>query len=426
MSNSDTCLFQRQKIDMTALIRPFFISPSLEAIMPCLPKMSLKATALGAALLSLTLLYEPTPVYAQFGGIAGAVMGGMGGRGYYRGGYSGRRGGRSSERSNSDDSSSSNNTPSSDTKARVYASLAAPTSAKQTAILKSIVPASALGAVGSLDDRDQVGEAKFKDAERDYTVWISDIIGKLKTEEGKQRASGEGDISEHAISQAVDDSYKRSHLDRFASFVGENWTQERLRVKILERVDSEIKSLQNGTNKGRVSMEDLRSVIDRSADIIYQRLFESSELLAANRSSTLFVQSLYQTHGDMVVGEVRESVERMLMRRAANVGGDFNSLIQRDARAYALGYRKERIVFDCLSENIVKVSSSVQGIATPAEIDKRIGDFAANECKEWLRHQFVSDDKKLPDQQPVPLRTVWTKTGPLDDPSMYSRPAGAQ
>ncbi len=392
--------------------------------MPCLPKMSLKATALGTALLSLMMFYDPEPAFAQFGGIAGALIGGAmggGGRGYYGRGSSGRRSSRSSDQSTNSDS-----TPSSDTKARVYASLAAPPSSRQSAILKSIVSASTLSAVGSMDDRDQVGEAKLKDAERDYTVWISEIIQKLKTEEGKQRASGEGDISEHAISQAVDDAYKHSHLDRFASFVGENWTLERLRVKILERVDSEIKPLQNGTNKGRVSMEDLRGVIDRSADIIYQRLFESSELLAANRSSTLFVQSLYQTHGDLVVGEVRESVERMLMRRASNVGGEFNSLIQRDARAYALGYRKERIVFDCLSENIVKVSSSVQGIATPAEIDKRIGDFAANECKDWLRHQFVSDDKKLPDQQPVPLRTVWTKTGPLDDPSMYSRPAGAQ
>jgi hypothetical protein len=401
-------------------MRPFF--PISEAVMPGLPKMSFKAIALGTALLSLSTFYEPQPAMAQFGGIAGALIGGLGGggRGYY--GPSGRRGSRSSDRSSHSDS---DNTPSSDTKTRVYASLAVPPSSKQTAILKSLVPASTLGAVGSMDDRDQVGEAKLKDSERDYTVWISDIIQKLKTEEGKQRASGEGDISEHAISQAVDDAYKHSHLDRFASFVGENWTLERLRVKILERVDSEIKPLQNGTNKGRVSMEDLRGVIDRSADIIYQRLFESSELLAANRSSTLFVQSLYQAHGDMVVGEVRESVERMLMRRASNVGGEFNAMIQRDPRAYALNYRKERIVFDCLSENIVKVSSSVQGVATPAEIDKRIGDFAANECKDWLRHQFVSDDKKLPDQQPVPLRTVWTKTGPLDDPSMYSRPGGA-
>jgi hypothetical protein len=384
--------------------------------------MSFKATALGAALLSLTMFYDSEPVFAQnFGGIAGALIGGAlggGGRGYR--GPSGRRSSHSSDRS-----SSSDDTPSSDTKTKVYASLAAPPSSRQTAILKSIVPAAALSVVGSLDDRDQVGEAKLKDAERDYTAWISEIIDKLKTEEGKQRASGEGDISEHAISQAVDDAYKHSHLDRFASFVGENWTLERLRVKILERVDGEIKPLQNGTNKGRVSMDDLRGVIDRSADIIYQRLFESSELLAANRSSTLFVQSLYQTHGDLVVGEVRESVERMLMRRASNVAGDFNTLIQRDPRAYALSYRKERIVFDCLSENIVKVSSSVQGIATPAEIDKRIGDFAATECKDWLRHQFISDDKKLADQQPVPLRTVWTKTGPLDDPSMYSRPAGA-
>jgi len=79
-------------------------------------------------------------------------------RGYYYGG--GRRSSRSSDRATRSD-----DTPSSDTKTRVYASLAAPSTSKQTAILKSLVPATMLSTVGSVDDRDQVGEAKLKDSE---------------------------------------------------------------------------------------------------------------------------------------------------------------------------------------------------------------------------------------------------------------------
>lgn len=37
---------------------------------------------------------------------------------------------------------------------------------------------------------------------------------------------------------------------------------------------------------------------------------------------------------------------------------------------------------------------AVERIDTPAEIDKRIGAFAANECKDWLSHQLIANDKK--------------------------------
>ena len=47
---------------------------------------------------------------------------------------------------------------------------------------------------------------------------------------------------------------------------------------------------------------------------VYTRLFETSELLAANRSSSLFVQRLYQVHGDLMNGEVREDAEQLLLR----------------------------------------------------------------------------------------------------------------
>jgi hypothetical protein len=307
---------------------------------------------------------------------------------------------------------------------KVLASLAVP-SRTQTAVLKSIVPANALGSVGASDDVNKLEQTSSTDEDRDYTKFISQLIDTFTKSEVRQAASGEGDITEHAILQAVDDSYKHADLQRFSTFVGENWSLERLRVMILKRVITESDSMIHGTNKGRVSMEDLRGVIDKSANSIYQRLFETSELLAANRSSSLFVQLLYQTHGDAATGEVREGAERMLMHASGKVSGDFDNLIHRDPRSYALNYRKQRIVFDCLSDNIVKVTSAIQGIATPSEIDKRIGDVAATSCKDWLNNQFITADNKLKTQDPVPLRVIWSKTGLVDDQSMYTHPADA-
>ncbi|WP_228259466.1 hypothetical protein [Siculibacillus lacustris] len=310
-------------------------------------------------------------------------------------------------------------TSSDDARNRSLAALA-PASARQTAVLKSITPAADLGSVGSTDDRDQIGETRSKDADRDDATLVASIIEALKAGEKKEKASGEGDISQHAIALAVDDAYKRARLDRFASFVGENWTPERLRVMILERVDVAIKALQNGTNKGRVSMSDLRLVIDRAADDVYERLFETSELLGKNRSSTLFVQSLYQAHGNEAILKVRERIEWMLLRGAVASGGEFDALIRRDARVNVLSYRKQRIVFDCLAENIVRVGAAIQGVADEAEIETRINDLAKGECRDWLTNQLTTPDRRLAPQQPMPLRTVWMKEGPVEDPSMYS------
>ena len=86
---------------------------------------------------------------------------------------------------------------------------------------------------------------------------------------------------------------------------------------ILDRVQNEIGAMFDGTNRGAVTMNDLDLMIKKSAKSVYARLFETSELLAANRSSTLFVERLYQTHGDLVNGEVRESAEQLL----AEAGG---------------------------------------------------------------------------------------------------------
>jgi hypothetical protein len=224
----------------------------------------------------------------------------------------------------------------------------------------------------------------------------------------------------------VDDAYRHANLQRFETFVGENWSAERLRVMIIDRVDAEIDRLFSGTNKGVVAMSDLRPMIQKSADIVYSRLFETSELLAANRSSALFVQRLYQAHGDLMQGDVREGAERMLMQASTTVTANFAGLVRRDDNSYALGYRQQRILFDCLSENVERISSSEQGIAAPEEIATRIADIEKKECIGWIDQQFKGTDGKLKPQEPVPQRVVWTAEGPKDDLSMYGHPTGAK
>lgn len=382
-------------------------------------RVSFKAIAVGSVFLAAGLTFEPTPaaagskVGAFVGGIAVGLFGAAALHGASRDRQTGNRG--ASRKSGDSDPAA----PSDTARNRALAALA-PATARQTAVLKSITPAAELGAVGSTDDRDQIGETRSKDADRDDATLVSSIIDKLKRVEKEGKASGEGDISQHAIAIAVEDAYKRARLDRFASFAGENWTPERLRVMILDRTNVAIDSLQNGTNKGRVSMSDLRLVIDRAADDVYERLFETSELLGKNRSSTLFVQALYQAHGNEAVLKVRERIEWMLLRGAVSSGGEFDALIRRDARINILTYRKQRIVFDCLSENIVRVGAAIQGVADEAEIETRINDLAKGECRDWLTNQLTTPDRRLAQQQPMPLRTVWMKEGPVEDPSMYS------
>lgn len=75
-------------------------------------------------------------------------------------------------------------------------------------------------------------------------------------------------------------------------------------------------------------MSDLTSMIDKAAREVYSQLFETSELLAANRGSTLFVQRLYQAHGDLK-DNVREDTEQFLLE-ASTTATAFDPLFRRD------------------------------------------------------------------------------------------------
>ena len=208
--------------------------------------------------------------------------------------------------------------PSPEESSRALASLAPPTTQEAQVILKSVTPSQSLGAVGASDDLEQIGKDDNAEANRDYTGRIDDLIKRIQQAQNAQHSTKEGDVTEHAILEALESSIREANLIKFETFLGENWSPERLRVMILDRVQNEIGSLFDGTNRGAVTMNDLDLIIKKAAGNVYGRLFETSELLAANRSSTLFVQRLYQTHGDLVNGEVRESAEQLLSDASAS------------------------------------------------------------------------------------------------------------
>jgi hypothetical protein len=380
-------------------------------------------------LLALGSLIRPEPAQAQFGGIAGALLGG-GLRLHFGGGGGGGGGGSrhhaSREKDKGDDDSSSDSKSSSANNSRndrVLASIGAPPSSVQTAVLKSVVSSGLLGVVGSTQDLSKLGQTLSKDDDRDWTGRIQRIVDRFKREQDK-RITTPGDVTEHAIEQSLDAAFKKAKLDTFESFLGENWSAERLRVRILDRVAADLPHLFDGNNRGNAPMQDLDNLIQTAAESIYRRIFEVSELLAANRSSALFVQRLYQTHGGLVDDQLREGADGMITKASNAAIAKLEGPLRRDENGFALRYRAQRIVFDCLSENVDRITSSETGILTIGEIQQRIESTAQTECSTWLDNQFGTQARALNPQVPMPLRVIWSATGPKDDPSMYSRARG--
>jgi len=311
--------------------------------------------------------------------------------------------------------------PSPEESSRALASLAPPTTQEEQVVLKSINPSQSLGAVGASNDLQQIGRDDNAEANRDYTSRIDDLIKRIQQAQNAQHSTKEGDVTEHAILEALETSIREANLVKFETFLGENWSPERLRVMILDRVQNEIGSLFDGTNRGEVTMNDIDLIIKKAAGNVYARLFETSELLAANRSSTLFVQRLYQTHGDLVNGEVRESAEQLLSEASGAGVAQLEPYLRRDPNAFALRYRAQRIIYDCLSDNIEAISSTESGMANSAEISKGVADVTKQQCSNWVSKQLIGADDKVKPQDPLPLRVIWTTEGAKDDPSMYGR-----
>ena len=378
--------------------------------------------------------FDQSPAYANdaflrgfVGGMVGGMVGNMllqqrlhgGGGAYGHRPAPARSGGAASSHSRPTGNGAP---PSPEESSRALASLAPPTTQEEQVILKSVTPGQSLGAVGATDDLDQIGKDYNADADRDYTSRVDQVISRIQQAQSAQHSTKEGDVTEHAILEALNTSIHDAKLFRFETFLGENWSPERLRVMILDQVLNELGGLFDGTNRGAVTMNDLNSIISKSAVNVYSRLFETSELLAANRSSTLFLQRLYQTHGDLVNGDVRENAEQLLTEASRAGVAPLDPSLRRDPNAFALRYRAERIIYDCLTDNVEAMTSTESGLAPSAEMNKHVLDVTNQQCAKWVSAQLIEADGKVKPQEPMPLRVIWSAKGPNDDdPSMYGR-----
>ena len=360
----------------------------------------------------------------QFGGIAGALMGHLGAPH-----FNGSRGCGSRCRGNQsrDDNSNTDNSSRSSDRTRNATTLAAPPSNVENALLRTVAQLNP-DEVGASSENDgtnkslssSLGKAALKETERDWTEAVQKIINRFTANQDK-RVTSPGDVTEHAIEQSLDSAIKNAKLDTFESFLGENWTVDRLRLMVLDRVSDELDSLFKGNTRGYAPMQEVDNLIQHSAQAIYRRIFELSELLAANRSSALFVQRLYQTHGAHAKEGLREDVNDMIMQAANAAMSKYEAAFRQNDNGYALRYRGKRIVFDCLSDNVDKISSSETDIAEKGEIAQRVNGTSTTECATWLQNQFGTDIHAIKPQKPVPLRVVWSGAGPRDDPSMYGQ-----
>ena len=128
---------------------------------------------------------------------------------------------------------------------RALAALA-PTSQAQLQVLKSVSYSSILGEVGSTDDSTVLARWRRR-ADRDYTGRDRGFDQAHQETQKAQGSTKDGDISEHGILESLTAAYKQANLQRFETFLGENWSAERLRGMIIERASNEIAGLFDGT-----------------------------------------------------------------------------------------------------------------------------------------------------------------------------------
>jgi hypothetical protein len=376
----------------------------------------------GAALVSaIWTVGVPQPAQAQFGfGFRGIPFNIYIGPGYRRhGGRHRNRGGSQEER---DDSSAPNR--SSEKTEKILASLGAPSSAEQSRVLKGINASPVLGVVGSTKDLQDVGKPQSKEDDRDYTGALDRVVTRLSRSQDKGLATA-GDATASGIEQALIKAIKDARLDEFERFASESWTTDRIRKLVLDRVYNDLDPLLKGNTRGQVRMDAIEPVIQRAAQAIYRRIFETSELLATNRAANQFIQNLYQKTGGQVDDRTREIADSLVRRGSFAMLARYDDLLNSDDNNYAYHYRAHRIVYDCLSKNIANVTKSDQKTASAEVIEQNIRRLVdkGRTCDLWVANQFGAPGPglRVKAQAPVPMRTVWAENGPETDSSMFTR-----
>jgi len=299
------------------------------------------------------------------------------------------------------------------------------------ALFKTIVVSKGLGSVGVEEEINPTKIDAYRDNKRDYTAALDDLLRMVDTTSKRGSREGasflaQGDVTHHALDRAVSQAYEASNLAVFEQFVGEQWTGERLRVAIIDRARSEVPGLLKGNNMGRVELAPLEEIIQRAGRSIYKRTLETSELIAVNQATARFTRSLFEAHGPLQNGDIREGVEQMLLAASRAALHDYDERFVRNEYGVILRYRAERILFDCLITNVPEISGGNKSASTAGMVGK-VDELSRGECKQWVVKSIGPPDKSEDrgDQtviKPLPIRAVWVMSGaPKTDASMFGQ-----
>jgi hypothetical protein len=413
-----------------------------------------RSTALACTALALSWVYHPSEAHADSrvwgavaAGVGAAIVGGMllNNRRQPQARPQARRqpSSRQQQRRDQDDGLAMDRSQGSPRSAdpAVLAKLAPPT-ARQMTVLKSIVPAAAIGAAGVTLDPNATRSTELKDRERDYTLQIQTFLAEFRGTRDREGANGGGtDVTLLSLERVIDRHFEQSGLREFSRFQGENWSAERLKVMVVNRARAELRGSFVGSRQGS-SLDQIEAVFERSAQVVFRQMFETSELLAANKSAASFTERLYQKDaGKVSSSHVREELEDDLNRVARTMVDEYERLWQRDENRFAYRYRAQRVVFDCLAadQHVDVVTTDVGGGAgsMPVRdvIRMKLASTVRAHCAQWLDQQFVEGYQgvdgasrnaravidgraRLALQKPVALRAIWTAAGPQDDAAM--------
>jgi len=203
------------------------------------------ATFAVAALAGAMWMGTPVPAYSQIS----IGFGGMPFRFHIGPGYRHHKRKRSRGANDSEEAGA----PSKEKSDRILASLGAPSSAEQSAVLKSVVASPVLGVVGSTKDLQDVGRPASKEDDRDYTGSLDKILARLAGAQDRGIATP-GDVTASGIELSLGRAIKDSNLDAFERFALESWTSDRVRKLVLDRTLTSLDSLLGGNSRGVVRM----------------------------------------------------------------------------------------------------------------------------------------------------------------------------
>jgi hypothetical protein len=399
------------------------------------------AGACVSLLSAVAIFAQPTAAHAGdrgFGaGVAAGIVGGMIGGALLQGqfnrgpayyGQPGVRRGKSAK-------------PNDDDQAKGTQRTKMPSQDAVNVVFNSISVSKDLGSVGEPEPIDATKPDPEREKDRDYVAAIQRFLETIRSEDAKQNSRGDsslaqGDVTQHAIDVAVTQAYedKNHKFATFEQYVGEQWTNERLRVAILNHAGAKLPELLKGNNRGRVTMDQVKEIIDQAADAIYDQTLETSELIGLNYATARFTRALYESRGAKA-DSLADGVEDMLLTASTSALADFQ---ERFVRAGELGvimhYRAERILIDCLSTNIKTITGTRDEASTRSDMKRKVATLVSDGalCRRWVdsaigdaKQRYDDDDKRM--FRPYPVRAVWIDGGdPRTDASMFRRVTSAQ